>query len=178
MDGKVDDKETVVNKDLGIAVREVEPWIAEVKPLAEFDEEGRQYEYILLETDGVNNYIPEYDITKDNEGNYYAEVINRPGDGNRIMVRKNWNDNSDIAHRHAVTITAYAKETDEEINSVALGSVEDGGRNDVWYDWLGIGEYALMRCISLRQRLTGSKYLFKITFWIQNKRRTMIHRRA
>ena len=64
MDGKVDDKETVVNKDLGIAVREVEPWIAEVKPLAEFDEEGRQYEYILLETDGVNNYIPEYEITK------------------------------------------------------------------------------------------------------------------
>ena len=141
MDGKVDDKETVVNKDLGITVREVEPWIAEVKPLAEFDEEGRQYEYILLETDGVNNYIPEYEITKDNEGNYYAEVINRPGDGNRIMVRKNWNDNSDIAHRQRVTITAYAKETDEKINSVTLGSVEDGGRNDVWYDWLGIGEY-------------------------------------
>ena len=73
------------------------------------------------------------------------------------MVRKNWNDNSDIAHRQPVTIKAYAKETDEEINSVALGSVEDGGRNDVWYDWLGIGEYEPDEVYILETEIDGIK---------------------
>ncbi len=64
----------------------------------EFDENGNQYEYVLLEMAGEQAYIPEYEVTKDQDGDYYATVINKPGSGQRIMVRKNWNDNSDIAH--------------------------------------------------------------------------------
>lgn len=141
MDGKTEDKAKVVNEDMEISVQEVEPWVVKVKPLAEFDDEGRQYEYLLFETNGKDNYVPEYEVTKDDNGDYHAVVINRPGDGNRIMVRKNWNDNSDIAHREAVKITAYAKNDNKEINSVILGETKEGDRNDIWYDWIGIGSY-------------------------------------
>lgn len=140
MDGEVDEEARTVNRKLGISVQEKSPWNAVVKPLTEFDEKGNQYEYVLLEMSGDKAYIPEYEVSKDKDGNYHAVVINAPGSGQRIMVRKNWNDNSDIAHREPVTITAYEKGSDESLNSITLGDVKEDGSAGVWYDWLGIPE--------------------------------------
>ena len=59
-------------------------------------------------------------------------MYNGPGEGNRIMVRKDWVDDSDISHREAVTVAVYDRATNEKVNEVTLG----GG---VWYAWVGIG---------------------------------------
>ena len=139
MDGEADEEAEKVNEELGISVREESPWNAVVSPLVEFDENGNQYEYVLLEMAGEQAYIPEYEVTKDQDGDYYATVINKPGSGQRIMVRKNWNDNSDIAHREPVTITAYDKKNpDEPLGSVTLGQTDGDGSQGAWYDWLSI----------------------------------------
>lgn len=139
MDGEADEEAEKVNEELGISVREESPWNAVVSPLVEFDENGNQYEYVLLEMAGEQAYIPEYEVTKDQDGDYYATVINKPGSGQRIMVRKNWNDNSDIAHREPVTITAYDKTNpDEPLGSVTLGQTDGDGSQGAWYDWLSI----------------------------------------
>lgn len=131
LDGVVDAERTLVNEQLGIYVQETSAWTARVEPLAEFDEQGRQYEYILLETDGPAAYIPTYTTTRDEQG-YHTVINNAPGEGNRIMVRKDWIDNSDIAHRFPVTITVYNRHTNEVVNTTTLG-------NGVWHNWVGIG---------------------------------------
>lgn len=143
MDGKVDEEATEVqinNAGSVIRMKETAPWIAEVDPLTEFDENGNQYEYVLMETDGLKNYIPEYDVKKDKDGNYYATVINKPGPGPRIMVRKNWNDNSDIAHREQVEIKAYVNSDgiQTEVGSIVLGAQNKDGTTGAWYDWMGL----------------------------------------
>ena len=140
MDGEIDEDAAVVNEELGISVKEESAWHAVVDPLVEFDENGNQYEYVLLEMSGNTTYIPEYDISKDKDGNYHATVINKPGPGPRIMVRKNWNDNSDIAHREPVEITAYEKGTGDELGSIVLGGTNEDGTTGTWYDWLGLSK--------------------------------------
>ena len=131
MDGGVDEEAVCVNEELGIYVRETEEWTALVTPLDEYDADGRQYEYILLEVSGDSEFIPTYE-TERNEDGYKTTVYNAPGEGNRIMVRKDWIDDSDIMHRQPVTITVYNRTSNEAVNQITLG---DG----VWHDWVGIG---------------------------------------
>ncbi len=131
MDGIADEDKTLVNEELGIYAQETEPWVTVVTPLDEYDGEGRQYEYVLLEVSGNIEFIPTYETTRDDDG-YTTTVYNAPGKGNRIMVRKAWIDDSDILHRQPVTITVYNRYTNEVVNSITLG-------NGVWHDWVGIG---------------------------------------
>lgn len=134
VDGTADAEPTVVNKALGILAQETAPWQATVTPLDEFDENGGQYQYLLLEQGGTANFIPTYKTERDEQG-YHTTVYNGPGEGNRIMVRKGWVDDSDISHREAVTVAVYDRATNEKVNEVTLG----GG---VWYAWVGIGQRA------------------------------------
>lgn len=137
MDGIADEAPTLVNGQLGIYAQETAPWKAAVSPLAEFDADGGQYEYFLLEQGAV----PTYETTRGEEG-YYTRVTNGPGKNNRILVRKEWVDDSDITHREPVTIGIYAREDghdgereikkDEKINEITL-------ENGVWSGWAGIG---------------------------------------
>ena len=138
MDGTVDEASQVLDTgeaNVTVTVQETAPWVAELTGLPEFDEEGRAYEYVLLESAGPENFFPTYETTRDEEGNYRTDVYNAPGEGNRILVRKEWIDDSDIAHREPVTIQVYNRETNEPVgNPVVLG--EDG----VWQQLVGIGE--------------------------------------
>lgn len=137
MDGTEDAAPTELQPgeaNVTVTVQETAPWVAELKGLPEFDEEGRAYEYVLLESAGPENFFPTYETTRDEEGNYRTDVYNAPGEGNRILVRKEWIDDSDIAHREPVTIQVYNRATNAPVgNPVVLG--EDG----VWQQLVGIG---------------------------------------
>ena len=78
MDGTADETPVLVNEELGIYPQETEPWISEVTALAEYDAEGRQYEYILLEAGRRGTYIPNYETQRNEEG-YQTTVNNAPG---------------------------------------------------------------------------------------------------
>lgn len=134
MDGTEDAAPTVLQPgEANVTMQETAPWVAELTGLPEFDEEGRAYEYVLLES-GAADYFPTYETTRDEEGNYRTDVYNAPGEGNRILVRKEWIDDSDIAHREPVTIQVYERATNAPVgNPVVLG--EDG----VWQQLVGIG---------------------------------------
>ncbi len=100
--------------------------------MPEFDADGQQYEYLLLEADGSPANIT---TERDDDGNYTSVVINGPGSGNIILVRKEWMDESDSQHRLPVEITVYDKDTNEQIgNPVVLGT-------DTWYELVGIGDH-------------------------------------
>lgn len=150
LDGVADEEPiTVVDKDLGIdlTVQETSPWFATVNPLNEYDKEGHQYEYLLLETENNTSFVPTYETErgKDEKGKFYkTTVINAPGKGNRILVSKEWTDDSDIIHREPVTIGVYVKEevtigdrTYEANEKIAETELKEG---NVWFDWVGIGE--------------------------------------
>lgn len=113
-------------------------WHTIISSLPRYDEAGREYEYLLLEEneDGYN-YFPIYNTTRDSEtGDYFTEVINPPpGEGQRIMVRKEWSDDSDSAHRGDVVINVYV-EGDEESADTQLGTVTL--ENGVWTEEVGI----------------------------------------
>lgn len=137
MDGTEDAAPTELRTgeaNVTVTMQETAPWVAELTGLPEFDEEGRAYEYVLLESAGPENFFPTYETTRDEEGNYRTDVYNAPGEGNRILVRKEWIDDSDIAHREPVTIQVYERATNAPVgNPVTLG--EDG----VWQQLVGIG---------------------------------------
>ncbi len=140
MDGTEDAAPTELQPgeaNVTVTVQETAPWVAKLTGLPEFDEEGRAYEYVLLESTGPENFFPTYETTRDGEGNYRTDVYNAPGEGNRILVRKEWIDDSDIAHREPVTIQVYERATNAPVgNPVVLG--EDG----VWQQLVGIGTLA------------------------------------
>ena len=145
MDGTKDEEKTLVNEKLGIYAEETSPWKATVSPLAEYDEEGRLYEYTLLEAGDLGSFTPNYVTTKDEKGNYLTKVYNGPGKNNHIMVLKEWTDDSDIKHRGLVHVKVYANkniedengdllyEKDKQVNETTLGE------NGVWNKLVGIG---------------------------------------
>lgn len=106
------------------------PWHVNITGLPEFDEGGRQYDYVLVEA----NASPRYETERESDG-YYTEVYNPRGPGEvlQILVQKNWIDDSDTVHREPVVIQAYDKDTGEKIDG-AYVKLEDG----LWYDWITI----------------------------------------
>lgn len=112
-------------------------WHTVINDLPRYDENGREYEYLLLEVNEDDAYFPIYETTRDSEtGDYYTKVINPPpGEGQRIMVHKEWSDDSDSAHRGDVTINVYLK-GDEESADTQLGTVIL--ENGVWTEEVGI----------------------------------------
>ncbi len=107
------------------------PWHVTIEGLPEFDEDVRQYEYILVEQGRTPDYV-----TERGNGNYTTTVYNptQPGDILLILVQKTWVDDSDTTHRLPVTIQAYNKKTGEAVDGAAVTLGEDG----VWYDWLAV----------------------------------------
>ena len=69
---------------------------------------------------------------KTEDGYFDTTVYNGPGGGNRIMVRKQWIDDSDSLHRLPVTFTVYSRADRSVVGTVTL---QDG----VWYTSVGIG---------------------------------------
>lgn len=138
--------ETVGSLPDGVQVEKWEDgaeWDAVVKNLPKYDAEGRLYEYILLEAGGEDNWFPTYETVRDPEtGDYETRVINGPGTGERIFVRKVWVDDGDVLHREPVTFGVYyASNGDEhkageevlDSNSKPVTlTLQDG----VWHDFI------------------------------------------
>lgn len=129
-----DDPGTITDEELkNIEITETgeeNPWHVNITGLPEFDEGGRQYDYVLVEA----NASPRYETERESDG-YYTEVYNPRGPGEvlQILVQKNWIDDSDTVHREPVVIQAYDKNTGEKIDG-AYVKLEDG----LWYDWITI----------------------------------------
>lgn len=106
------------------------PWHVNITGLPEFDEGGRQYDYVLVEA----NASPRYETERESDG-YYTEVYNPRGPGEvlQILVQKNWIDDSDTVHREPVVIQAYDKNTGDPIDNASV-KLENG----LWYDWITI----------------------------------------
>lgn len=133
LDGTEDKEKVLVNKELGIYAKETTPWNLTIYDLDEYDSEGRQYSYFIYENDMYKGYVAEYDVTKDDDGNYFATVINAPGEENWIFVQKYWIDDSNVMDRKPVTIGVYEKGTNKRIGEATL-------QNGIWNDFVGIGK--------------------------------------
>ena len=79
-------------------------WSALLSDLPRFNENGQEYEYLLLEDTTGQEGFPIYETERDGDGSYRTTVINGKGDGSMILVRKEWTDDTDIEHRGDVTI--------------------------------------------------------------------------
>ncbi len=123
----------------------VATWHGWIRNLPEFDETGGGYQYLLLETKGAAGSVPSYKLKRDEYGNYSSVVTNGPGDGKGVMVRKEWVDNSDTAHREPVTIQVYDKDHH------AIGQlVTMDGSND-WNVLVGLPDDADVGTVYLRE---------------------------
>ena len=109
-----------------------------IEGLPRYDEHGYTYEYIALELDGS----PEQTTQIDADGNYITDVVNGPGRGYRIMLRKRWIDNSDIEHREPVTLQVYYQvdEISDLENDFLLATVTLGEEGEPWYELVGFSE--------------------------------------
>ena len=112
LDGVADAQATQFTTADGFTVtfQETEPWVAVFSGLPEYSDNGRLYEYALLEQAGTAGYFPWYETAWDEQtGDYTTRIINAPGEGHRIQVQKRWIDGSDTTHRLPVTIAVYSK---------------------------------------------------------------------
>ncbi|WP_295423859.1 Cna B-type domain-containing protein [uncultured Subdoligranulum sp.] len=129
----------VDEEEKNITVQRDGAWKVSIHGLPEFDAEGQQYEYMLLEKSGN---LLSIQTKRDDEGNYTSVITNGPGDTNLILVRKEWIDESDSEHRLPVTVTVYDKETCEPLTVDGHGvsaTLENDGTG--WYAILNIGKY-------------------------------------
>ena len=110
-----------------------------IEGLPRYDEHGYTYEYIALEVGGS----PEQTTEIDEDGNYITDVINGPGRGYRIMLRKRWIDNSDIEHREPVTVEVYYHDEANPAKDVLLTEVTLGEEGEPWYELVGFSEVDL-----------------------------------
>lgn len=92
---------------------QLQPWRITASNLPRFDENGRPYEYILLEESGYPSYTTERDS---DTGDYTTTVFNG-GEGTAIpiLVRKVWLDDGDDLHREPVTFTVYNANTNQPV---------------------------------------------------------------
>lgn len=128
-------EDSEIKFDQGVVTNEGEQvvnWDTIIRNLPKYDENGGAYEYILLEQIGENDSVPEYETDRDENGNYHTTVINGPGKGRQILVRKDWIDDSDVTHRGDVTIQAF--EADNSTPASDKIVLED----DVWFAELNI----------------------------------------
>lgn len=120
-------------------------WDAILENLPKYDAEGHLYEYVLLEGSGGTSGYPTYVTERYEDGCYSTEVINGPGDGERIMVQKIWMDDGDDLHREPVTFTVHWKEDLEDGHKAGDPVKYENGdivtltlQNGVWYDFIGL----------------------------------------
>ena len=122
-------------------------WHVTLENLPEFDEDGRRYEYLILEgnsKDGPWRVEPSLESSRNGTG-YTSEITNGTESGGQaIVVQKVWADDSDVDHRSPVTISVYAEgengALDTPLNSVTLGGETDGNGEQIWTDIVSIGE--------------------------------------
>ena len=128
-------------------------WDAIIQGLPKYDESGALYEYVLLENGENDAYFPTYTTERYNAtGDYSTVVVNAPGEGDRIMVRKEWLDDSDAEHRQVVTLGVFYKDNGTNLetkvpytaNAPVMTTDENGNQteltckleNGVWWGFI------------------------------------------
>ena len=106
-------------------------WAAIVENLPKYDKGGHLYHYLVLEDSSFDKtgYVPTFENAYySGTGDYSSVVINAPGEGDRIMVQKNWIDDGDELHREPVTLQAYYEKdgVPTEIGGPITVTDEDG----------------------------------------------------
>lgn len=114
-----------------ISIQQTEEWKVKISGLPEFDGDGQQYQYLLLEENGSPLQM---DTQRDKQGNYATTVYNGPGGSNIILVRKEWIDESDSQHRLPVTVTVYNKDNNTVVNTATLDE------SNTWYELVSIDD--------------------------------------
>ena len=116
------------NNEGGVTVEQAAEgdWHVLVENLPKYDDQGRAYEYLLIEPDA----FPMYTTSIDESGNYETIVFNGGGgQALSFLVRKNWLDESDVQHRDPVTFTVYNKHTNEPVQ------VKDAADDQTSHGW-------------------------------------------
>ena len=119
-------------------------WPAVVTGLPAYDDEGRTYEYILLEKTESGD-TPVYRNEETDTADYRTIVVNGGGPGGfNLLIRKTWLDNSDTPHREPVTFTLYNKNTDEPVKKTDGNpyTIPVGGDN-IWSSVFWVANDAL-----------------------------------
>lgn len=115
-----------------LSIASTDYWKVRIIGLPEFDADGQQYEYLLLENDGSPLQMT---TERDTDGNYSSVVTNGTGGGNIILVRKVWIDESDVQHRQPVTIQVY----NADDNTLIEGATVVLSQSNNWYALVSIG---------------------------------------
>lgn len=90
--------------------------------LDKYDMGGAVYDYFVLE--GNNSlWHAEYSMTTDDNGIRHYHILNLPGEGSSIYVRKRWLDDGDEQHRNSVTFTLYAVPDDATADSLTFSQL-------------------------------------------------------
>ncbi len=151
LDGKADPDKVLVNETEKIYCQEMEPWKAEVTGRPEYDEDGREYEYILLENSGGTEYTP----TNTTPGIQRPEItiqrwsmLREKGIGSRYARTGSMTAISCIGETVAIGI--YVRKTNERISGVTL-------EGDVWQAQAGIGQYEVDDVYILEETVGGEK---------------------
>ena len=146
MDGVVDDEAAnLVGEDAaGGTVRETAPWHLDLEGLPKYDDEGREYSYLVLEGDVAGyNSRREYDSDQ-----RLTSIYNDPvgeGDTSVAKVSKSWADDGNSTSRVPVTVGVFADRDllapDGSVTygkDALIGTVELSAANG-WYGELSIG---------------------------------------
>lgn len=130
-----------------------------ITDLNEYDEDGHEYTYTLIERQVTGYGMPSYKTVRDETtGDYETTVTNAPGEGNYIMVAKSWIDDSDVEHREPVTVTVYDRDDNKKIDSVTMDSHQ-------WHAYVGIEEkepedvYILETAVGKNNKIPLQSYL-------------------
>ncbi len=135
-------------------------WDTVINNLPRFNENGQEYEYLLLEDTSGQEGFPIYKTERDEDGSYHTTVINGEGKGSMILVRKEWTDDTDIEHRGDVTIEVRLKSDPDQ--KIAEATIPEG----VTTIEVGIGEhkpdqvFILETAVTVDGERTRSSWIF------------------
>lgn len=127
-------------------------WNTVINNLPRFNANGQEYEYLLLEVSDENDpHFPTYETTREENGDYKTVVTNGIGGGQRILVRKEWTDDTDMEHRGDVYVQVYKIADDtpvlkqpfqlqEGVLTVEIGLPEGVTRDDVYVLEVRVGD--------------------------------------
>lgn len=131
MDGNTDVNVTCFTVDnMEVKAAETAPWHLEISGLPKYDEQGRQYGYLIMEEDGM--YVSRYETVLDEDTDTYTTVLEKHvgEDGLRLRLKKNWLDDSDVEHRHPVEMTVYERTGEEQFQELKKVKIT---KDDFWW---------------------------------------------
>ncbi len=124
-------------KEITVQYQEKEPWKLSITGLPKYGFEGHEYTYFAMEVESFENYVPRY-TTELVGGTYYTKILNAPGSGQEIYVKKQWLDDGDAQHRGKVRFTVYNRTGENQFEPVEGAGEVVLTSADFWWKEVGI----------------------------------------